>query len=195
VQIFPASAFGVAIEHRHACRAAQPRRACPGRHRELLPSEAKRANGDLVNGATFVELVRSALIITVKNRDKLLDLQSADPRSNLMFKTLDVLAGQTGNDCDPRGLLDRQAFVATAMRILRAVSDDLDPTQPTAPRLVADAVAAALQLSTGSLRHRINADNLPRLTEGLVRAALIGELKLTDSKAISTTALELLKVA
>jgi hypothetical protein len=151
--------------------------------------------GTLVNGATFIELTHSALVITLKNRDKLLDLQSPDPRTNLVFKTLAALAGEAGSGRDPRGLLDREIFVATATRVLRAVSDDLDPTQPDALGLVAGAMGAALALATGTLRHRINGENLPLLTDGLLRAALLGELRFADPQAVATTALRLLRAA
>jgi hypothetical protein len=148
--------------------------------------------GTLVNGATFIELTHSALVIALKNRDKLLDLQSPDPRTNLVFKTLAALAGEAASGRDPRGLLDREVFVATATRVLRAVSDDLDPTQPDALGLVADAMRTALALAaTGTLRHRINGENLPVLTDGLLRAALLGDLRLADPQAVATTVLRL----
>jgi hypothetical protein len=56
-------------------------------------------------------------------------------------------------------------------------------------------MSAALALSTGVLRHRINGENLPLLTDGLLRRALLGELKLTDPQAVTTTALGLLRGA
>jgi hypothetical protein len=151
--------------------------------------------GALVNGATFVELTRTVLVITLKNRDKLLDLQSPDPRTNLVFKTLAVLAGEAGSGRDSRRLLDREVFLAMATRVLRAASDDLDPSEPAALGLVAAAMSAALALSTGVLRHRINGENLPLLTDGLLRRALLGELRLTDPQAVTTTALGLLRGA
>jgi hypothetical protein len=151
--------------------------------------------GALVNGATFVELTRTVLVITLKNRDKLLDLQSPDPRTNLVFKVLAGLAGEAGSGRDPRRLLDRGVFLAMATRVLRAASDDLDPSKPAALDLVAAAMSAALALSTGVLRHRINGENLPLLTDGLLRRALLGELKLTDPQAVTTTALGLLRGA
>jgi hypothetical protein len=151
--------------------------------------------GALVNGATFVEFARTVLVITLKNRDKLLDLRSPDPQTNLVFKTLAALAGEAGSGRDPRGLLDREVFAATATRVLRAVSDDLDPTQPDSLGLVGDAMRAALALATGTLRHRINGENLPLLTDGLLRAALLGDLRLADQQTVAATALRLLRAA
>ena len=151
--------------------------------------------GALVNGATFGELTHNVLAITLKNRDKLLDLQSPDPRTNLVFKTLVALASEAGSGRDSRGLLDREVFLATATRVLRAVSDDFDPNQPAGPGLVGEAMAAALVLATGTLRHRINGGNLPLLTDGLLRPALLGELRLADSRAVEATALQLLRAA
>ena len=151
--------------------------------------------GTLVNGATFGELTHTVLTITLKNRDKLLDLQSPDPRTNLVFKTLVALASEAGSGRDSRRLLDREVFLATATRVLRAVSDDFDPNQPVGPGLVGEAMAAALVLATGTLRHRINGGNLPLLTDGLLRPALLGELRLTDSQAVEATALQLLRAA
>jgi len=151
--------------------------------------------GTLVNGATFGELTHTVLTITLKNRDKLLDLQSPDPRTNLVFKTLVALASEAGSGRDSRRLLDREVFLATATRVLRAVSDDFDPNQPVGPGLVGEAMAAALVLATGTLRHRINGGNLPLLTDGLLRPALLGELRLADSQAVEATALQLLRAA
>jgi hypothetical protein len=151
--------------------------------------------GALVNGATFVEFARTVLVITLKNRDKLLDLRSPDPQTNLVFKTLAALAGEAGSGRDPRGLLDREVFAATATRVLRAVSDDLDPTQPDSLGLVGDAMRTALALATGTLRHRINGENLPLLTDGLLRAALLGDLRLADQQTVAATALRLLRAA
>lgn len=149
----------------------------------------------LVNGTTFVELVQTSLAIAMKNLDKLLDLRSSDPKTNLLFKALDALVRGALSGPDGRRLVDRDVFVATAEGMLRTVSANTGLPPDGIAQVVNDAVVTVLQLSTGSLENRINGDNLPLLIEGLVGAGLRGDLRLADPNATGATAVRLLGTA
>jgi hypothetical protein len=174
-------------------KAGDPRRTALA---QILGSVASALGEDptkLVNGTTFLELVRSTLTITRQNLDKLLDLSSSDPKTNLLYKVLDALAEAALSGRDAHRLLDRETFVAVAGRVLRAASANIPPLLAGSPKVVADAVVAALDLSTGALEGRINGENLPAIVEGLLRAALRNELALADRPATLAAVAELLR--
>jgi hypothetical protein len=148
----------------------------------------------LASGATFVALAQSALAVASRNRDKLLDLRSADPRTNLLYEAIEALARAAFAGDDRRGLLDRNVFLDTATRVLREVSAHYDPG---AHRIAAvgAALRTALALSAGELRPRINGHNLPLLAAGLLRGTLLGELSLEDEAAAARWVRTLLRAS
>jgi hypothetical protein len=165
---------------------------------QVLGSVASALGEDprkLVNGTTLVTLLVSTLSVVVKNRDKLLDLSSSNPKTNLLFQVLEAVSRGVLSGSDERHLVDREVFVEVATRVLRVVSahveDRLGPNAGT----VRQVVVTVLQLSTGALESRINGDNLPALIEGLLRAVLQAELRLEDAQATRTVAEGLLRAA
>jgi hypothetical protein len=165
---------------------------------QILASVATALGNDpikLVNGETLVGLVETALGVTLKNIDKLLDLHSSDPRTNALYKILAAVADAAQSGLDLRHLLDRDVFLETVRHILPVASANIEPLLGGDAQLVEDVVLAALRLASGPLANRINGANLPRLVEGLLRDVLLRELPLNDADALVTAADGLLRLA
>jgi hypothetical protein len=163
---------------------------------QVISSVASALGDDptqLVNGSSFLELVRIALRVSVKNADQLLNLETANPKTNLLFQTLQqaaeaVLAG------DSRKIVSREVFVELVDRLLPVVSGNLgmllDGKEP-----VSETIGKALALANDVLKTRINGANLPVLVEELLRLVLRSELNLDEQTALERSALAILNHA
>lgn len=184
----------LAVRHPERLLGADPRRTAIA---QVLGSAASvlaaQNRTGLMNGDTFVQLGVTALGVALKNMDKLLDVNSTDPRTNLLFKTLDALAGAALAGGDTRRLIDRDVFLEMASGVLSVVSADVAPVLQTDGRVVAETVRAVLALSTGSLQNHINGENLPPVVGGLLRAVLSGEVALSDATATARSAAAILR--
>jgi len=162
---------------------------------QIIGSVASALGDDparLVNGAGFIELVRLALQVTVKNIDNLIDLESATPRSNVLFQALQQMTTPILEQGDPRKIVSRDVFVEIVRRVLPIVSANIDAL---AGKPVAETVRKVLELASGPLKTRINGANLPLLVEQLLRAVLAEELKLTEATAVELAARRILKTS
>jgi hypothetical protein len=148
----------------------------------------------LINGEGFVTLAEIALKTAAKNADKLLDLNTMNTRNNVLFKAIQQTVDAIVETGDSRKLLSRDVFLDLVERILPIVSANLDGLIE-APEAVHDAVGTALQLANGSLQGRINGENLPVLTAELLIEVLWEELDLTESTAVTRSAIDVLKAA
>jgi len=160
---------------------------------QIIGSVASALGDDptrLVNGASFIELVRIALQVAVQNADNLLDLESAGLRSNVLFQALHQMAGTILEQGDRRKIVSRDVFVEMVRRVLPIVSANIDLL---AGKPVAETVRTALDLASGALKARINGANLPILVEQLLRAVLSEELNLTEITAVELVARQILK--
>ncbi|HYC55614.1 MAG TPA: hypothetical protein VEL28_11845 [Candidatus Binatia bacterium] len=165
---------------------------------QILASVASAAGADpqrLLTGAGFIDLAEAALLVTVKNADKLLHLEKDDPTTNVLYSVLAAVAGALADPGANARLVDRDTFVAIGASILPVVSNNLDRILGTDATVVRDTVAAALQLGTGELANRINAGNFPILVEDLLRDVLLGDLAPNDRAAVAEAAAELLRLA
>jgi len=149
----------------------------------------------LVNGTGVLELMRTALHVSVRNADKLLDLESDDPTTNLLFRVTRELALGALEAEDPRRLLSRQVFVEMVDRALPVASANLGPLISDADPVVQRTVAGAFDLARGALENRINGENLPLLVENMLHEALRGELKLDQPSAVLALATEVVDAA
>ena len=122
----------------------------------------------LVNGEGVLELVQMALHVGVRNADKLLDLDSADPKTNLLYRVTQELALGALEAEDPRGLLSREVFLEMVERALPVASAHVGPLLSDQQPIVKETVAKAFELSTSVLENRTNGENLPVLVEGLL---------------------------
>lgn len=148
-----------------------------------------------VTGAGFVELVRLALGAAVANSDKLIDLQSADPKTNLLQRVLvEVVRGILANG-DARGLVSRDVFLEIVRRILPVASANAGVLLEDSSPRVKDTILIALSLAEGTLAGRINGRNLPALIAGLLTAVLWEELHLDEPLAVAKLAREILRSA
>ena len=162
---------------------------------QILGSVARalgREPARLVTGATFLELVRVALPVALRNLDRLVDLKATDPTTNLLFEAVAGVGRAALGERDARRLLDRDVFVDTVRVVLPVISAHLDALPDGRAGLVEAVVLAALELSTGDLAGRINGETLPGLVEHLLRARLRGELALDDRAATLAAAAGLL---
>jgi hypothetical protein len=160
---------------------------------QIIGSVASALGDDptrLVNGASFIELVRIALQVAVQNADNLLDLESAGLRSNVLFQALQQMAATILEQGDRRKIVSRDVFVEMVRRVLPIVSANIDLL---AGKPVAETVRTALELASGALKARINGANLPILVEQLLRAVLSKELNLTEITAVELVARQILK--
>jgi hypothetical protein len=148
----------------------------------------------LVNGSALLDLLLNSMAIALKNRDKLIDLQSADPKTNLLYQVLNSVAEGVLSGIDTRHLMDSDLFLDIATRVLRVASANVAVLGPQA-QLVNQVVVAALRLAAGSMQNQINGDNLPDVIVALLRAALQSNLHLDDPAAVQKIVQNALRTA
>jgi hypothetical protein len=165
---------------------------------QIIGSVACALGGDsarLVNGESLVKLVQSTLQVAVCNADKLIDLHSEDPRTNVLFKAIQQAASAVIESGDPRKLVTRTGFLKIIQCVLRVVSANADAFLAGESKPVKATVAKALELAGVALQSRINGANLPTLIDELLRAVLWGELDLTDTTAVELVSRHVLRAA
>ncbi len=149
----------------------------------------------LVNGEGVLELVQIAMHVGVRNADKLLDLDTEDPKTNLLYRiTQELVLGALEAE-DPRGLLSREVFLEMVARALPVASAHVGPLLSDQQQIVKETVAKAFELSTNVLESRTNGENLPILVEGLLAKVLRGELKLDQQDDVVAKATKILNAA
>jgi hypothetical protein len=151
--------------------------------------------GRLVTGDGFIELLHVAITVALQNVDKLLDLDSTNPRTNLLFDVLKQAIAAIHPTNDTRGLVGRDVFLDIVERILPIVSANLEAILNGAPTVIKDTVAKALELAPGVLENRINGANLPVLIEQLLLRVLWEELNLAEDTAVVREATAILRAA
>lgn len=149
----------------------------------------------LVNGETLIGVIETAMRVTVKNLDKLLDLDSTDPKTNLLCQVLTGVADAARSGIDTRCLVDRDTFFELVERILPTASANVAPLLNDNAGLIKGSLLAVLRLADGPMASRINGANLPQLAQGVLLAVLTQELSLADTAAIEKTVDHLLQLA
>ena len=165
---------------------------------QIVGSVARALGEDpsrLVTAEGLVELTETALRVGVRNADKLLDLDSEDPRTNALFRILQQVALGLVESKDPRGLVTREVFVDIAKSVLPVASANLDPLLAGADEPIKRTVELALALASGALEGRINGENLPVLIEQLLREVSWEELDLGSDAAVAEAATRILRAA
>ena len=148
----------------------------------------------LINGAGFIELVHIALQVAVSNADKLVNLESAKPETNVLFKAIQQVTLAVTEQGDPRKIVTRDVFVEIIRRVLPVVSANLDLLLDGG-KPVADTVRAVLAFAGDTFKNRINGANLPLLIEQLLRLVLQRELNLAENTAVEKAVTEILRMA
>lgn len=149
----------------------------------------------LVTGEGALALLRLALRVATRNPEMLLDVESQDPRSNLLYRVLHELVLGVLEADDPRGLLSRPVFVALVERVLPVVSADPGRLLASEEPVVKDTVVVILALAAEPLALRVNGENLPRLVERVLMEVLRGGLSLDDTGAQLSRATAILDAA
>ena len=164
---------------------------------QVIASVAK-ALGDeptlLTNGEGVLQLTRVALQVTLRNVDQLIDADTLSPASNLLFRILQQIVVTLNAAEDPRQLISRSIVQEIVERVLPVVSANLEMLEAK-PKLVAETIAAAIELAGGALSNRINGANLVGLIERLLTLVLWDELDLDDSQKLKEAALLVLRAA
>lgn len=135
----------------------------------------------LVTGEGFLSLIRTTLITTMRNADKLLDLNDQDVRTNIAFQVIREVSETIQNHADPRKLVSREVFLSLTQRVLETASTNVGTL--TAGK-IGSTVTSILDLASGDLQNRINGGNLPILVEAALKKALRGTLDPEDTLAI-----------
>ena len=165
---------------------------------QILGSVARALGDDpgrLVMGDGFVELLQVAITVVCHNADILLNLDSTNPRTNLLFDVLKQAIAAIDPTNDTRGLVGRDVFLDIVKRILPIISANPEVILNGAPTAVKNTLAKALELATGVLENRINGANLPVLIEQLLLRVLWEELNLTEDTAVVREATAILRAA
>ncbi len=165
---------------------------------QILGSVARALGDDasrLVTGEGFLELLHIAITVALQNSDKLLDLDSTNPDTNLLFEVLKQTIAAINPTSDTRGLVGRDVFLDIVERILPLVSANLEAILNGAPTAIKETVSKALELATGVLENRINGANLPILIEQLLLRVLWEELNLAEETAVVREATVILRAA
>jgi len=175
--------------------ASTPKRAALA---QIIGSIAKALEGNpksLLTGDGFIQLVRIALQTAVKNADKLLDLDSTNVKTNVLFKVTRQAADALLNHADPRGLISREVVLSILENVLPVVSANLDGLTDGTPQPVKATISRALDLAMDTLQNRLNGENLPLLVRHFLKAVLRGDLNLEEATALTNAADEFLKAA
>ena len=165
---------------------------------QIIGSVASALGDDptrLVNGTSFLELLREALKVGVLNADKLFDLDTEDPEVNLLYRITQEIASAVLEAEDSRNLLSRDVFVGIVSRVLPVASANLGPVIETRDPVIGRTVTLALELAEDVLENRINGANLPALIAGLLIQVLWEELDLDDGEAVLMAANTILRAA
>lgn len=149
----------------------------------------------LLNGEGVLELVPTALRVSLRNADKLLDLDSEDPETNLLFRITREMAEAALEADDPRKLISREVFLEMVERALPVVSANVGPLLGEGQPLVKQVVTTALDLASGPLENRTNGENLPALVQQLLTDVLRDELNLAQPDNALARATEILNTA
>ena len=150
----------------------------------------------LVNGAGFVQLVKSALPVAIRNADKLLNLESADPATNGLFKVIEQIQSGISGGGDKRKLVGVEVFLEIAQYVLPIASAHTDVfAAATRIRPIEATVAKALELANTTFANRINGANLPGLIGELLHSVLDDNLSLDETNAVETATLRILRNA
>ena len=147
----------------------------------------------LVRGEGALELLRAALHAVVRNADKLLDLESADPRSHLLYRIFRELALAVLEAEDPRDLLSREVFLELVQRVLPVASAHAGALLESDEPIVRETLSRTLELASGALEDRINGENLPPLVAALLAGVLRGELPRDEPAPFRARAVSILE--
>ena len=147
----------------------------------------------VITGQGFVQLVSDVLPVAIRNADKLVNLDSADPRTNVLFKVVAQIQGGVVDAPDKRGLVGCEVFLEIARRTLPIASANIDAFDPGQPKFIEATVSNMIGLANAPLANRINGANLPALIEAMLRCVLDGSVKLDEANAVETTAKRILR--
>jgi hypothetical protein len=157
-----------------------------------------RAIGDnpsrFVNGEGFIRLVRLTLRTAARNVDGLLDLETQTTRTNLLSQVIQQAADAFEAADAGITFLDREVFLDLLDEILPVVSANTAGLEE-APNAVQEAIGTALSLAEGTMKGRINGENLPYLARALLTEVLWGELDLNETSAVVRSATSILRAA
>jgi hypothetical protein len=157
-----------------------------------------RALGDeptlLTNGEGMLHLTQVALEVTLRNVDRLIDVDTLTPTTNLLYRVLQQILATLGAAEDPRRLITRTVVWEIVERVLPVVSANLEALEAE-PKLVARTIATVLDLAGESLAGRIDGANLAGLMERLLTLVLWNELELDDPEELKGAALLALRAA
>jgi hypothetical protein len=154
---------------------------------QIIGSVAKAlGNGpqQILTAAGAIELLRTAAVVAVNNTDKLLDLDTDDTTTNILYRVLSEYITAVLSADDPRKLLNRETVLKTAQMILTATSASLDRILRDDHKLVKFAVERALGLANDALQNRINGQNMPQVIETLFVGILRETIDMADYDAV-----------
>jgi hypothetical protein len=163
---------------------------------QVVGSLAKALGDDprkLVTGEGFLGLVQSALRTGVLNADKLLDLNTTNVSTNVLFQVTQQAAAAVLEHKDPRRLASRDVFKEIVERILPVVSANLGGLLEGKTKLPVKAtVSMALDLASDQLQNRVNGANLPAFVAEFLTQVLRDEVVLTEVASVAKTATAIL---
>lgn len=127
----------------------------------------------LTGGHELVALAETVAATALHSTDLLLAPGDVPPAAHPLRGLLREFAQAALDDADQRHLFDPVVFRETVELCLPVLTANLDPAL-SRPAIIGDTIRAALDLSTGPLRHRIHSGNLPLVLRGMLRDALDG---------------------
>ncbi|MCP4396903.1 MAG: hypothetical protein GY801_06345 [bacterium] len=154
---------------------------------QIIASVSKALGDDpakIINGEGALEILRDALHVAVLNADKLLDLTTDDPGTNILYQILKELFATVIQAEDPRRLFTRNVLKETVRRVMSTVSANLDLILAGRTELIGKVVKTVLELANGALENRINGETIPIVIERLLRDVLLEELDIENNNAV-----------
>jgi hypothetical protein len=147
----------------------------------------------LITGAGLLTLLQTAIRTTGQNVDKLLDLNTQDPATNLLYQVLQSLTDGFSQAQGPSVLFTREMFADTACRVIVTTSNNLGFVTGGKDE-IPGLITKLMTLTAGEeIWNRLNSGNFPVVFEGLLRQVLLGKLNLDDAGAVMAAVVKILE--
>jgi hypothetical protein len=138
----------------------------------------------LLNGDSYVQLLRVALEAFAQNPDRLLDLEQAAPRQQVLAKVIVSVVGAVtmSLEAGERNLLTGPALLRVIEAAIAAVSGNIDGFQRM-PDIVQVVMGRVLHAASDGLKNELDGGALVQVVDPLLRQALLNRIALDVSDA------------
>ena len=138
----------------------------------------------ITTGERAVSLVEDVMNIALMNADKLLDISTDDPQTNLLYQIIQSTVSMIIDADDPRHLLNKKVIHAVIINILEIASNNIDVIAVDQQQIIKDAIRQVISIASDALEDKINGSNLPTLIAAILKDGIYNDLDLNDDGAV-----------